>query len=205
LIVPSNFLGNLKPDQIKMDAPGPEEAEWIAPELKTPRTKYPALKQELRESQQKQKRLREENDKLCGRSPVPKPDQIKVDAAQPQASGLVRVLKLEDGVARTIIPQGHTLILRRASKALREAVEAARPAVKIKAKRGTSVAKLEGGLVGLQQWCLVTSLDLLAIRTGFEGAGRLAAVLGQCPSLAHLDLDYNGIRDSTLLLLVVDR
>ena len=42
--------------------------------------------------------------------------------------------------------------------------------------------------------CRVTSLDLVRLRIGAEGAARLAAVLPQCPSLADLSLPSNDIR-----------
>ena len=57
------------------------------------------------------------------------------------------------------------------------------------------------GLLGLQGWCQVVRLDVnrgYGIRgalTGYEGAGRLAGVLGQCSSLAELNLRDNDIRD----------
>ena len=38
---------------------------------------------------------------------------------------------------------------------------------------------------------------------GAEGVGRLAAVLGQCRSIAHLDLSYNGIGAEGAGLLAV--
>jgi Ran GTPase-activating protein (RanGAP) involved in mRNA processing and transport len=57
------------------------------------------------------------------------------------------------------------------------------------------VSMLERGVGKLQEWCRVTALDLSAIKIGGEGAGRLAAVLPECTSLAHLDLGWNGIGD----------
>ena len=57
----------------------------------------------------------------------------------------------------------------------------------------------------MMKWCRITALNLSNLSTTFsflsestaairaEGAGRLAAVLGQCASLAHLDLGGNEI------------
>jgi len=46
----------------------------------------------------------------------------------------------------------------------------------------------------MMKWCRITTINLSNARIGAEGAGRLAAVLGQCAaSLAHLDLCANGI------------
>ena len=97
-----------------------------------------------------------------------------------------------------------------------------------------SMEAVAGGLVGLQGWCQVVRLDLkrggrwgapigaegagrlagvlgqccsLAVlnlqrnRIGAEGAGRLAGVLGQCSSLAKLDLSVNGIDNEGIAML----
>jgi len=42
---------------------------------------------------------------------------------------------------------------------------------------------------------LIAAVDLSAVSIEAEGAGRLAAMLGQCPSLTHLDLGGNDIGD----------
>ena len=47
----------------------------------------------------------------------------------------------------------------------------------------------------LGQCASLVHLDLAGNEIGAEGAGRLAAVLGQCASLAHLDLGWNEIGD----------
>jgi hypothetical protein len=44
-------------------------------------------------------------------------------------------------------------------------------------------------------------LNLQRNGIGAEGAGRLAGVLGQCSSLAKLDLSYNGIDDDGIAML----
>ena len=64
--------------------------------------------------------------------------------------------------------------------------------------KGASMDAVAGGLVKLQGWCQVVKLDLtrgFATRIGAEGAERLAGVLGQCSSLAVLNLAENGIGD----------
>jgi len=45
----------------------------------------------------------------------------------------------------------------------------------------------------MSPWCRVTALDLSSLQIQAQGAGRLAAVLGPCPSLAHLGLGDNYI------------
>ena len=51
-----------------------------------------------------------------------------------------------------------------------------------------------GELAGVLGQCgSLAHLDLGRSWIGNEGAGRLAGVLGQCRSLAHLDLSYNSI------------
>ena len=40
---------------------------------------------------------------------------------------------------------------------------------------------------------VLINTEFIIIRIGDEGAGRLAAVLGQCASLDHLNLGGNGI------------
>ena len=49
----------------------------------------------------------------------------------------------------------------------------------------------------------IRHLSLSDNQIGAEGAGRLAGVLGQCSSLAHLDLSYNGVGDEGRALLSV--
>ena len=69
------------------------------------------------------------------------------DVAQPPAPGLVCVLQtVPDDVANILIPDGHVLILRRVSKALKMAVEAMRLAVKVKPRHHTPVETIEEGL-----------------------------------------------------------
>jgi hypothetical protein len=46
----------------------------------------------------------------------------------------------------------------------------------------------------MMKWCRITAIDLSYANIKADGVGRrLAAVLGQCASLAHLDLGGNKI------------
>ena len=65
----------------------------------------------------------------------------------------------------------------------------------IKVRQGQRTESVEKGILDMTTSCRITAIDLSSARIGAEGAGRLAAVLGQCPSLAHLDLGGNGIGD----------
>jgi Ran GTPase-activating protein (RanGAP) involved in mRNA processing and transport len=48
-------------------------------------------------------------------------------------------------------------------------------------------------MLAIIKW--ITVIDLSQAKIGAEGTGRLAAVLRQCSSLAHLDLCRNRIGD----------
>ena len=41
----------------------------------------------------------------------------------------------------------------------------------------------------MTNWCSITTIDLSNAMIGDEGEGRLATVLGHCPSLALLNLE----------------
>ena len=98
------------------------------------------------------------------------------------ASALLQALQaIPQELARMILPGARACMLREVSKALKKAVENARPAVPIKVKRVTPVVRFEEGLVNLLRWCFIAAVDLSAVSIGAEGAGRLAAVLGQVP------------------------
>ena len=71
---------------------------------------------------------------------------------------------------------------------------AARPAAVVKAKGGCGrIAGLFEHLGRTMSWCIIIVLDFSRVTIGAEGAGRLVGMLGQCPSLAHLDLCGNNI------------
>ena len=94
-----------------------------------------------------------------------------------------------------IVPAERTVMLRRVSKGARSEIGAARPAAVVKARSGGGrIAGLEERLHGMMSWCVITVLDLarVALRPA-DVETSLERVLGQCSSLAHLDLRSNGI------------
>ena len=112
----------------------------------------------------------------------------------PPKSVLMKTLdEIPQELARMILPGRRACRLREVSKALKRAVENARPAVPITVKRVTPIVRLVQGMINLLRWCVVEAVDLSAISIGAEGAGRLMVVLRRCPSLALLNLGYNGI------------
>ena len=72
------------------------------------------------------------------------------------------------------------------------------PAI-IKVKKGKTFLVqsrgVQGAMLDMMKWCRISTINLSNATIGAEGAGRLAVVLGQCASLAHLDLQGNGIGD----------
>ena len=112
----------------------------------------------------------------------------------PPKSVLMKTLdEIPQELTRMILPGRRACMLREVSKALKRAVENARPAVPIAVKRVTPIVRLVQGMINLLRWCVVEAVDLSAISIGAEGAGRLMVVLRRCPSLALLNLGYNGI------------
>ena len=101
--------------------------------------------------------------------------------------------EMPEEVARRIVPAERAVMLLSVSRAMREAIKRVRPVARVKVKMLQTMERVEGGLPAMSQWLLVTTLDLSFLRIEYEGAERLAAVLGQCPSLAHLNLGENGI------------
>ena len=63
----------------------------------------------------------------------------------------------------------------------------------VKVRKGASMEAVAGGLPGLLAWCSVVRLDASGLRMGAGGVRMLSGVLGQCSSLATLDLGYNNI------------
>jgi hypothetical protein len=109
-------------------------------------------------------------------------------------SALVRALEaMEEELAQRVIPGERSMMLRQVSKTMRTAMERVRPPAMIKAKRGQRTESVEKGILDKMRWCRITDIDLSNTRIKAEGAGRLAAVLPQCPSLAHLNHKENGI------------
>ena len=65
----------------------------------------------------------------------------------------------------------------------------------VKVRKGASMEAVVGGLPGLLAWCSVVRLDASGLRMGAGGVRMLSGVLGQCSSLATLDLGENHIGD----------
>ena len=69
------------------------------------------------------------------------------------------------------------------------------PPAMIKVKKGQTflTESVTTAILDMMKWCRITTINLSNATIGAEGAERLAAVLGQCASLAHLDLCENRI------------
>ena len=102
---------------------------------------------------------------------------------------------MEEELAIRLIPAGMTLMLLQVSKTMRTAMQRVSPPAMIKVKRGQRPESVENAMLNMMKWCRITTINLSNATIRAEGAGRLAAVLGQCASLAHLDLRGNGIGD----------
>ena len=118
-----------------------------------------------------------------------------------------------------IIPAERAVMLWRVSRGAREALAIVQPAATVKGRgTGIKIIGLAGMLENMLSWCRITALhlrgeladvqclvgvlgqcrslahlDLSDNRIGARGAGRLAKLLGQCGSLAHLNLSCNSI------------
>ena len=74
-------------------------------------------------------------------------------------------------------------------------MERVKPPAMIKVKENQGMERVAEGIREMTRWARITAIDLAECKIKAEGAGRLAAVLEQCPSLAHLDLRGNSIGD----------
>ena len=118
---------------------------------------------------------------------MPQSEQRSVDVVP--SSALVRALEaVEKELARRVIPGERSVMLRQVSRPMRAAMERVRPPALIKVKRGQRAQTVERGMLDMTQWGRITAIVLSNVEIGAAGAARLAAVLGQCPSLVHLDL-----------------
>ena len=70
-----------------------------------------------------------------------------------------------------------------------------RPPAMIKVKQGQRTESVKKAILDMMKWCRITAINLSNATIRAEWAGGLAAVLGQCASLAHLDLGDNVIGD----------
>jgi hypothetical protein len=98
---------------------------------------------------------------------------------------------------------GRTIMLRRTSKRVKEAVDKMRLPAVVRlsstfwddARNGTAAEKLKlvvrQLVVVTARWCRISTLELPRCEMKGPDAERLAGVLGQCPALAHLDLGGN--------------
>ena len=102
---------------------------------------------------------------------------------------------IETEFAIRLIPAGMTLMLLQVSKTMRTAMQRVSPPAMIKVKEGETflTESVKNAMLDMMKWCRITTINLSNATIGAEGAGGLAAVLGQCASLAHLDLRYNWI------------
>ena len=113
----------------------------------------------------------------------------------PGVSALVRVLEtMEEELAIRIIPGERSVMLLQVSKTMRTAMQRVRPPAMIKVKRGQRPESVENAMLNMMKWCRITAIDLFDANIKADGVGRLAAVLGQCASLAHLNLDWQDRR-----------
>jgi hypothetical protein len=97
---------------------------------------------------------------------------------------------------------GRTIMLRRTSKRVKEAVDKMRLSAVVRLSRsfwddgrnGTAAEKLQfvfKQLATLTTQCRITTLELPKCDMKGQDGERLVGVLAQCPSLAHLDLNGN--------------
>ena len=113
-------------------------------------------------------------------------------------SALVRALEsLEEELAIRVIPEERSVMLLQVSKTMRTAMQRVSPPAMIKVRKGQTflTKNIQSAILDMMKWCRITAINLSNARIGAEGAGGLAAVLGQCASLAHLNLRANGIGD----------
>ena len=68
-------------------------------------------------------------------------------------------------------------------------------------RRRASMESVASALPGMLAWCSVVRLDMSRCGIRAEGARTLAGVLGQCSSLATLNLAGNKIDDAGMVLL----
>ena len=198
-----------------MDATELQEAASLASESSALRARGCDMESRLRESEGEQTRLREENERPCARSPVPLlsamkdfPTELMQRLIPADRAIMLGMVSKEMRAAMGRVKPAARVKAKQAAFRAAGAGEGAGQGTKnmmpseggsmVSARAPQSavmepISVLERGLGKLQEWCRVTALDLSAIAVGAKGAGRLAAVLPQCTSLAHLHLGYNNI------------
>ena len=102
---------------------------------------------------------------------------------------------MEEELAIRLIPQERSVMLLQVSKTMRTAMQRVSPPAMIKVKKGQTLLteSVQSAMLDIMKWCRITAINLSNATIRAAGAGRLAAVLAQCASLAHLDLRWNEI------------
>ena len=132
------------------------------------------------------------------------PDSIEGMAAEEGKGRLGKLGMIPVDLWRRVLPAERVVLMRSVCKIARAEMErvgelAAIVIVKVDFMR--DIEKVTERLQEMLKWCRIQNLVLSGFRNGegtrYEigaaGAGRLAGVLGQCASLAHLDLACNDI------------
>ena len=129
---------------------------------------------------------------LLGRSAPPFcPSKVchpNIMAAAPGVSALVRALEtMEEELAIRAIPEERSVMLLQVSNTMRTVMQRVSPPAMIKAKEGVTylTESVQRAMLDMMKWCRITAINLSNATIRAEGAGKLAAVLGQCASLAH--------------------
>ena len=118
--------------------------------------------------------------------------------ASTAAGALVTALEtMEEELAIRLIPQERCVMLLQVSKTMRTAMQRVSPPAMIKVTfetlQGQRPESVKNAMLNMMKWCRVTAFDLSWTNIQADGVERLAAVLGQCASLAHLNLGPNEI------------
>ena len=100
---------------------------------------------------------------------------------------------MEEELAIRVIPEERSVMLLQVSKTMRTAMQRVSPPAMIKVKKGQRPESVTNAMLNMMKWCRITAINLSYTNIQADGVGRLAGVLGQCASLAHLHLCYNKI------------
>ena len=105
---------------------------------------------------------------------------------------LVGLLGITD-VAMELIPAKRGMMMLRVSKGTRTAMMAAQPPAVIQVKADQDPTNVLDAIPRVMEWCKITSIDLSKMKMPTKKAEKLAEVIGECSSLAHLNLNGNEI------------
>ena len=106
-----------------------------------------------------------------------------VMTASTAPSALMRALEtMEEELAIRLIPEERSVMLLQVSKTMRTAMQRVSPPAMIKVKEGETflTESVKNAMLDMMKWCRITTINLSNATIRAEGAGRLAAVLGQC-------------------------